>query len=104
MAPLPAPTARDFLASRLLQTIRVTSAFQTTTRTRRLALAFTLLAALVAAILIAGGTDADARGTQSKAPKKLKRPNIVLIQTDDQSLATLVPEAMPNLFGTLIPR
>ena len=34
----------------------------------------------------------------------MEQPNIVLIQTDDQAPATLVPEAMPNLFGRMIPR
>ena len=101
--PLPAPTTRDFTASRLLQTFRVTSALPSHLRPRRLALALALFAALVAAILLAGGPDAGAAGDR-KAPRKMKQPNIVLIQTDDQSKLTMVPEAMPNLFNKLIPR
>jgi N-acetylglucosamine-6-sulfatase len=89
------------------------------TRPRRLALAAAVFGALLALMLIAGGSNAGAASAKldkpkkhrrhaapghHQKPKKLKHPNIVIIQTDDQSLATMVPEAMPNLFNTLIPR
>lgn len=39
-----------------------------------------------------------------KNPDKLETPNIVVISTDDQSEATVLPESMPNLFTKLMPR
>ena len=112
---------RDFDALRLLQR-SMTSALTHQSRSRRLALAATLFAALIAVLLLAGDSSAGAAAPVAKfgelakpgkpgkpdkpdkPPKKMKQPNIVLIQTDDQAPATLVPEAMPNLFGQLIPR
>ena len=118
---------RDFDASRLLQR-SMTSEPTHQSRSRRLALAATPFAILVAVLLLAGGSSAGAAAPVAKfgelakpgksdkpgkpgkpdkpgkRKKKMKQPNIVLIQTDDQAPATMVPEAMPNLFGRIVPR
>lgn len=52
--------------------------------------------------LLAGPADpADAKKKRVKEPPP---PNVVLIMTDDQSPATVLPEAMPNLFELMIDR
>ena len=114
---------RDFHAPRLLQR-PMSSASTHQSRSRRLALAATLFAALIAVLLLAGGSSAGAAAPVAKfgelakpgkpgkpdkpdkpdKPTKMKQPNIVLVMTDDQAPATLIPEAMPNLFGRMIPR
>jgi len=111
----------------------MTSASTDQSRLRHLALAATLFAALLGALLLAGPNRADAvtpvvsldrvdkpskqdgkgggKGDDKpgkpdgpEVPAKMEQPNIVLIQTDDQSPTTMIPEAMPNLFGLLAPR
>lgn len=63
-----------------------------------------LVAALGFALLtlVAGSWTDGARA--AKKPKRPETPNILLITTDDQSLRTVIPEAMPNLFSRLMPR
>ena len=60
-----------------------------------------LLAALT---LIAGAAEAGAVGTQQEAKpqREAKRPNIVMIMTDDQAKSTMSPEVMPNLYTKLM--
>ena len=60
-----------------------------------------LLAALT---LIAGVTEGGAVGTQQEAKpqREAKRPNIVMIMTDDQAKSTMSPEVMPNLYTKLM--
>ena len=59
-----------------------------------------LLAALT---LIAGAAEAGAVGAQreAKPQREAKRPNIVMIMTDDQAKSTMSPEVMPNLYTKL---
>ena len=63
-----------------------------------------LLAALAFALLtlIAGSWTDGARA--AKKPNRPETPNILFISTDDQSPRSVIPEAMPNLFGRLMPR
>ena len=39
-----------------------------------------------------------------KKPERMETPNILMIQSDDQSPRTILPESMPNLFNRLMPR
>ena len=56
---------------------------------RAVGLAFTALAALILLALATGGPGASAQNA-------VKKPNIIFIQTDDQTLDTFRSEFMPN--------
>jgi arylsulfatase A-like enzyme len=98
---------------------------------RRLLLPVLGLLAVVSMVALAGGRDAGAAETFSavakakpgkgdgkkggkgdgkkgdgkkggkKKPQRMEQPNIVMVQTDDQSPRTILPESMPNLFNRL---
>lgn len=52
----------------------------------------------------AGKGGRGGKGGKGGKAKKMKQPNIIFVETDDQSLSTVLPEAMPNLFNKLMPR
>jgi N-acetylglucosamine-6-sulfatase len=67
---------------------------------RQIPIVVATVVALAVVLLAAPGERAEARkgkGAQDPPP-----PNIVLIMTDDQPAATVLPEAMPRLFDLLI--
>lgn len=52
-----------------------------------------------------GKMGADERkGGEAPSGRKAKRPNVILITTDDQTLASFSPEYMPRTFAKLVPR
>jgi arylsulfatase A-like enzyme len=55
--------------------------------------------------LAPGLAPADAAAKPGKGGKgKPKKPNIVVVVTDDQALSTVLPESMPHLFNQIRPR
>jgi arylsulfatase A-like enzyme len=71
-------------------------------RTRRLTAAGLACALGLLVFLVAGsGVGQAERGGAKGKPKK---PNIVVVVTDDQARSTILPETMPNLFSQVRPR
>ena len=64
-------------------------------------MAVVCLAAIVATALAAGPAGASGGRGEAKA-KSPKRPNIVMVMTDDQAKSTMSPEVMPNLYSELM--
>ncbi len=71
-----------------------------TRRARRLggAVAVCLLA-IAAPLVLLGG---QAGAAKPKPKRESKRPNIVMVMTDDQAKSTISPEVMPNLTSKLM--
>ncbi len=76
----------------------------TRSRRRALVVALALCALLAAGVALLGGPAAGAAKRSSRLAKEPKRPNVVLIMTDDQALGTLRREVMPQVYEKLIGR
>lgn len=82
----------------------MTSAPNSESRTRPLLAAILVLLALLVCAAASSGAEAGAAKKPQKGSGAMEQPNIVMIMTDDQAPRTEIPEAMPNLFGKLIPK
>ncbi len=84
----------------MLQSSRLLSSTKhiPTRRARSLAGAvFVCLLAVAAPLFVLGG-----QAGAAKPKKESKRPNIVMVMTDDQAKSTMLPEVMPNLTSKLM--
>ncbi len=58
--------------------------------------------ALLAVVLAGGATPSATTARAGPEPAPAKRPNILVIVTDDQKMGTLTPQIMPNVYRELV--